>query len=78
MNVTHFFLLFLCTNINLQTRCIVNPEYMRIDDFCFISLIRYEIKELKTTSTKLIINSLMNLTVTVNFRINKPKKVYLC
>ncbi len=40
----------------------------------FISLTRYEIKELKTTSTKFIKNSLMNLTVTVNFRINKPKK----
>ena len=39
----------------------------------FISLIRYEIKELKNTSTKFIKNSLMNLTVTVNFRINKPK-----
>jgi transposase len=39
----------------------------------FISLIRYEIKGLKTTSTKFIINSLMNLTVTVNIRINKPK-----
>ncbi|HUV83010.1 MAG TPA: IS1634 family transposase, partial [archaeon] len=32
------------------------------------------IKELKTTSTKFIKNSLMNLTVTVHFRINKPKK----
>jgi len=40
----------------------------------FISLIRYEIKELKNTSTKFIINSLMNLTVTVNFSINKTKK----
>jgi len=40
----------------------------------FISLVRYEIKELKTTSTKFIINSLMNLTVTVNFRINRSKK----
>jgi transposase len=39
----------------------------------FISLMRYEIKELKTTSTKFIINSLMNLTVTVNIRINKAK-----
>jgi len=39
----------------------------------FISLIRYEIKELKKTSTKFIKNSLMNLTVTVNIRINKPK-----
>lgn len=39
----------------------------------FISLIRYEIKELKTTSTKFIKNSLMNLTVTVNYRINKSK-----
>ncbi len=40
----------------------------------FISLIRYEIKELKNTSTKFIKNSLMNLTVTVNFRPNKPIK----
>ncbi len=40
----------------------------------FISLIRYEIKELKNTSTKFIINSLMNLTVTVNFIINRSKK----
>ncbi|MDJ1421387.1 MAG: IS1634 family transposase [Candidatus Methanoperedens sp.] len=40
----------------------------------FISLIRYEIKELKNTSTKFIKNSLMNLTVTVNFRLNKPIK----
>ncbi|MDD5617437.1 MAG: transposase [Candidatus Methanoperedens sp.] len=40
----------------------------------FISLIRYEIKELKTTSTKFIKNSLMNLTVTVNFGINMSKK----
>lgn len=40
----------------------------------FISLIRYEIKELKNTSTKFIKNSLMNLTVTVNFRINRSKK----
>ncbi|VVB54841.1 Uncharacterised protein [uncultured archaeon] len=40
----------------------------------FISLIRFEIKELKNTSTKFIKNSLMNLTVTVNFEINKSKK----
>jgi len=40
----------------------------------FISLTRYEIKELKTTSTKFIKNSLMNLTVTVNFGINRSKK----
>ncbi len=40
----------------------------------FISLIRYEIKELKNTSTKFIKNSLMNLTVTVNFRPNNPNK----
>ncbi len=40
----------------------------------FISLIRYEIKELKNTSTKFIKNSLMNLTVTVNFIINRSKK----
>ncbi|VVB50853.1 Uncharacterised protein [uncultured archaeon] len=40
----------------------------------FISLIRYEIKELKNTSTKFIKNSLMNLTVTVNFEVNKSKK----
>ncbi len=40
----------------------------------FISLTRYEIKELKNTSTKFIKNSLMNLTVTVNFGINRSKK----
>ena len=40
----------------------------------FVSLIRYEFKKLKNISTKFIKNSLMNLTVTVNFRINKPKK----
>ena len=43
----------------------------------FISLIRFEIQELKNTSTKFIKNSLMNLTVTVNFRKNKPKKYIL-
>ena len=40
----------------------------------FISLIRYEFKKLKNISTKFIKNSLMNLTVTVNFRKNEPKK----
>ncbi len=40
----------------------------------FISLIRYEFKNLKNISTKFIKNSLMNLTVTVNFRKNEPKK----
>ncbi len=40
----------------------------------FISLIRYEFKKLKTISTKFIKNSLMNLTVTVKFRKNEPKK----
>ena len=40
----------------------------------FISLIRFENKELKNTSTKFIKNSLMSLTVTVNFRINGSKK----
>ncbi|HEY9245451.1 MAG TPA: IS1634 family transposase [Candidatus Methanoperedens sp.] len=40
----------------------------------FISLIRYEFKKLKNISTKFIKNSLMNLTVTVKFRKNEPKK----
>ncbi len=40
----------------------------------FISLIRYEFKNLKNISTKFIKNSLMNLTVTVKFRKNEPKK----
>jgi transposase len=42
----------------------------------FISLMRYEIKELKNTSTKFIKNSLMNLTVTVNFGINKSNPTF--
>ncbi|MDL5504125.1 MAG: IS1634 family transposase [Candidatus Methanoperedens sp.] len=40
----------------------------------FISLIRYEFKKLKNISTKFIKNSLMNLTVTVKFKKNEPKK----
>jgi transposase len=40
----------------------------------FISLIRFEIKELKSTSTKFIKNSLMNLTVIVNIGVNRFKK----
>ncbi|MCS3924439.1 transposase [Methanosalsum natronophilum] len=32
----------------------------------FISLMRYEFKELKSTSTKFIKNSLLNLTVTID------------
>lgn len=40
----------------------------------FISLIRYEFKKLKNISTKFIKNSLMNLTVTVKFRKNEPKR----
>ncbi|MGP8321007.1 MAG: IS1634 family transposase, partial [Methanosarcinaceae archaeon] len=39
----------------------------------FISLMRYELKELKTTSTKFIKNSLMNLTVTVDNMKNGAK-----
>lgn len=42
----------------------------------FISLMRYEHSQLKHTSTKFIKNSLMNLTVTVNFE-NKLKKSYV-
>lgn len=40
----------------------------------FMSLIRYEHKELKNTSIKFIKISLMNLTVTVELRKNKPKR----
>ncbi len=40
----------------------------------FVSLIRYEFKKLKKISTKFIKNSLMNLTVTVKFRKNEPKR----
>jgi len=40
----------------------------------FVSLIRYEFKKLKNISTKFIKNSLMNLTVTVKFRRNEPKR----
>ena len=36
----------------------------------FISLMRYELKELKRTSTKFIKKSLMNLTVTVDYMKN--------
>ena len=39
----------------------------------FISLMRYEFKELKHTSTKFIKKSLLNLTVTVDFLKNKNK-----
>ena len=41
-----------------------------------ISLIRYEIEELKHTSTKFIKKSLMNLTVTVEYGRN-PRKKYI-
>lgn len=41
----------------------------------FISLIRYEFKELKRTSTKFIKKSLMNLTVTVNHMKNGVKNL---
>ena len=41
----------------------------------FISLMRYELKELKTTSTKFIKNSLMNLTVTVDYMKNGAKNL---
>lgn len=40
----------------------------------FVSLIRYEFKKLRNISTKFIKNSLMNLTVTVKFRKNEPKR----
>jgi len=40
----------------------------------FISLMRYEFNELKHKSTKFIKNSLLNLTVTVDFMGNKKKK----
>lgn len=40
----------------------------------FISLMRYEINELKHISTKFIKNSLMNLTVTVDYMKNGVKK----
>ena len=40
----------------------------------FISLLRYEFNELKHKSTKFIKNSLLNLTVTVDFKGNKSKK----
>lgn len=40
----------------------------------FVSLIRYDFKKLKNVSTKFIKNSLMNLTVTVKFRKNEPKR----
>ena len=48
------------------------PE--KVGNFTPEMTIRYEIKELKTTSTKFVKNSLMNLTVTVNFGINRSKK----
>ena len=41
----------------------------------FISLIRYELKELKKTSTKFIKKSLMNLTVTVDYLKNGVKNM---
>lgn len=41
----------------------------------FISLIRFEIPELKRTSTKFIKKSLLNLTVTVDSWMRKTKKV---
>jgi transposase len=40
----------------------------------FISLMRYEFNELKHKSTKFIKNSLLNLTVTVDFKGNRSKK----
>ncbi|MCS3924894.1 transposase [Methanosalsum natronophilum] len=40
----------------------------------FISLMRFEFKELKSTSTKFIKKSLLNLTVTVDFAKKKVKK----
>jgi transposase len=40
----------------------------------FISLMRYEFKELKHKSTKFIKNSLLNLTVTVDFMKDRSKK----
>lgn len=40
----------------------------------FISLVRYEFNELKHKSTKFIKNSLLNLTVTVDFLKDQPKK----
>lgn len=42
----------------------------------FMSLIRYDYEELKHTSTKFIKNSLMNLTVTVDFR-GRQQKSYI-
>ena len=41
----------------------------------FISLIRYELKELKHTSTKFIKNSLMNLKVTMDYMKNGVKNI---
>jgi transposase len=41
----------------------------------FISLIRYELEELKHTSTKFIKNSLMNLTVTMDYIKNGAKNI---
>ncbi len=43
----------------------------------FVSLIRYDFKKLKNVSTKFIKNSLMNLTVTVKYRKNEPKRYIL-
>jgi len=40
----------------------------------FVSLIRYEFKNLRNISTKFIKNSLMNLTVTVKFKKNESKR----
>jgi transposase len=40
----------------------------------FISLMRYEFDELKSKSTKFIKNSLLNLTVTVDYMKNKAKR----
>jgi transposase len=40
----------------------------------FISLMRYEYDELKSKSTKFIKNSLLNLTVTVDYMKNKAKR----
>jgi len=40
----------------------------------FISLMRYEFDELKSKSTKFMKNSLLNLTVTVDYMKNKVKR----
>ncbi|MDF1532844.1 MAG: IS1634 family transposase, partial [ANME-2 cluster archaeon] len=41
----------------------------------FLSLMRYELKKLKHTSTKFIKKSLMNLTVTVDYMKNGMKNM---